>query len=208
VFVANAEFNSPCAVGAAAMMFLLNSAAGQICRIAIAVIALGASADEQQSQTHPSGKLRLGVVVSPVEPERRRLTISREGTEVGSIVVPPRVSKSAIDQELNTVLWHQNGNDVAVGFKGDQGSFVVVFLKQPDGRYVAVDVSRVEAVNIGAIGPDRTYRDVHTVPMLWLPREDDSVQLSLQTRAWALSGQRYVMAEPLIITRDGRPLWR
>jgi len=139
----------------------------------------------------------------------RRLTISNEGREAGSLAVPPRVSASSLDHGIKGAVWHSGGQDVAVGFKGDKSSFVVVFLRQPDGRYIAADVSRVEAVNIGAIGPDRTYRDVETVPVEWRPdREDNAVQVLLRTRVWDLSGQRYGAGEPLIITRDGRPLWR
>ena len=89
-------------------------------------------------------------------------------------------------------------------------SFIVVFLLQPNGAYLAVDMSRVEHVNIGAIGPDRAYREVQTAPVEWLvrPAGDPDVQFWLQTHAWDPSGLRYAGREPLIITREGRPLWR
>jgi hypothetical protein len=108
------------------------------------------------------------------------------------------------------MLRHPKGNALAAGFKSEKGSFVVVFLRQASGSYIGVDVSQVEKVNIGAIGPNRAYRNVETEPAGWLerPPDDDAVQVWLRTRAWDLSGQRYTMKEPLIITRDGKPLWR
>jgi hypothetical protein len=70
-------------------------------------------------------------------------------------------------------------------------------------------VSEVELKNIGFIGPDRPYREAYTVPTEWLPpRPEDAVQIWMQTTAWDMTGQRYRAREPLIITRDGRPLWR
>jgi hypothetical protein len=157
----------------------------------------------------PSGQLRVDVVEG-LSGQGRRLVVLNDGKELGSIAVPPRVSATALDRGLKETLRHPNGNDLAVGFKGDKGSFVVVFLLQPNGAYLAVDVSRVELANIGVIGHNRTYRDVQTMPIEWLhrPEGDDSVQIRLQTRARDVAGRRYRPTEPLIITRDGRALWR
>jgi hypothetical protein len=58
---------------------------------------------------------------------------------------------------LTKAVWHPNRDDVAVGFEGKEQvipdlrvarnaapiSFVVVFLLQPGGTYIAVDVSQV-----------------------------------------------------------------
>ena len=157
----------------------------------------------------PSGQLGLDVG-DGLSGQGRRLVVSKDGKELGSIAVSPRVSSAALDQGLKETLRHPNGNDLAVGFKGDKGSFVVVFLLQASGGYLGVDVSRAEQVNIGVIGPNRTYRDVQTSPIEWLHRSegDDAVEIRLQTHARDLAGRRYRPTEPLIITRDGRALWR
>jgi hypothetical protein len=123
--------------------------------------------------------------------------------------VPHRVSAASLALGLKAVLRHPNGHDLAAGFRGDNGSFVVVFLRQANGTYLSVDVSQVERVNIGAIGPDRVYRDTETAPVEWMLRDsDDAVQVRLRTTTWDVAGRRYRGTEPLIITRDGRPLWR
>jgi hypothetical protein len=36
----------------------------------------------------------------------------------------------------------------------------------------------------------------------------EAVQIRLRTEVWDEAGTRYVGTEPLIITRDGVPLWR
>ena len=76
-----------------------------------------------------------------------------------------------------------------------------------DGLYQGV--SAIARLASGVIGPFRAYRDVHTVPTEWLPdRANGAVQLWLQTRAWDMTGQRYLSREPLIISREGNPWWR
>jgi hypothetical protein len=144
------------------------------------------------------------------DPAGRLLAVVRDGKNVGSIVIPMAMPALTVEQGLRNILRHPNGNDLAIGFNSAQSSFVVVFLLQRDGSYLAVDVTRVEKVNIGAIGPFRAYKRTETTPTSWLerPQNDDSVQIQLQTHAWDLSGRRYTMNEPLIITRDGTPLWR
>ena len=157
-------------------------------------------------------------VVGGLSGQGKRLAVVSGGKELGSIVLPLRVSAASLSEGLKAKLVHPNGHDVAVGFigenrsfvRGEYSSFVVIFLRQASGAYLAVDVSQVELVNIGAIGSARAYSDLETVPIEWLPRPagDDAVQIRLQTRARDQSGQRYHPTEPLIITRDGRPLWR
>jgi len=138
----------------------------------------------------------------------RRLIVRRNGQELGDIAVPSAVSTRAITDGLRTIVWHPNGVDFACGFTGSSGSFVVVFLAQSNGRYRAVDVSNVEQVNIGAIGPFRQYKDVRSGPIDWIARPDDSVQIRLRTDAWDVEGHHYRMHDPLIITRAGEPFWR
>jgi len=135
--------------------------------------------------------------------------VLKDGKELGSIDVPPRVSAKALDEGLKGIVRHPNGIDLAAGFQGDKGSFVVVFLRNSSGTYLAVDISQVEQRNGGVIGPSRRYREIQTVPTEWLPdRGNGAVQLFLQTRAWDMNGRRYSAKEPLIITRDGTPGWR
>jgi hypothetical protein len=162
---------------------------------------------------------RLALVVVEAGPgEAARLALRENGRDLGSIAVPPGVTRTALDEGIAGALWHPNGRDVAAGFTGDAGSFVVVFLEQPAGGFRAVDVSRVERTNIGGIGPSRTYTERRTRPVEWLPRSRiegtgpyaglPAVQILLRTHVWDESRVRYTGAEPLIITRDGTPLWR
>jgi hypothetical protein len=151
--------------------------------------------------------------------EPQRVAVLQDGRERGSIAIPEGVTRAAIDAGLREVLWHPNGRDVAIAFKGAAASFVVVFLDQPGGVMRPVDVSQVERTNIGGIGPFRTYVDRRTRPVEWLglariealgSRYDraEAVQIRLRTEVWDEAGTRYVGTEPLIITRDGVPLWR
>lgn len=145
--------------------------------------------------------------------------VLRDGArEAGSIAVPAGVTRAAVAAAIADALWHPDGRDVAFGVRGEEQSFVVVFLEQPAGAHTAVDVSRVERANIGAIGPDRVYPYRYTRPVEWLPRHQvegtgpysgrPAVQISFRTELHDDAGVRYAAAEALIVTRDGTPLWR
>jgi hypothetical protein len=172
---------------------------GNVAAFAILGLAIQASAP---------APVTLAAVNDPSR-QGQRLVVLSDGKELGSIDVPPRVPAAALDEGLRGVLKDPRGVDLAIGVKGVRQSFVVVFLRQASGSYLAVDVSQVEQKNIGVIGSGRSYRDVYTVPTGWLPpRPDDAVQIWMQTWAWDMTGQRYSTKEPLLITRDGRPGWR
>jgi hypothetical protein len=161
----------------------------------------------------------LALAVAEAGDEHARQLVLREnGRDVGSIAIPPGVTRAALDEGIAAALWHPNGRDVAAGVNGNGGSFVVVFLEQPTGTFLAVDVSRVERANIGGIGPSRRYTQRQTKPVEWLPRSRiegtgayrnrPAVQIPLQTPVWDEARVRYAGTEALIITRDGMRLWR
>lgn len=164
---------------------------------------------------------RSAISLRMLEPSfgARRLTIMEGERELGSIAIPSDVPPAAVDAALPRALRHPNGRDIAVAFDGLEASFVVVFLRQAAGTYRAVDVSRVERVNIGGIGPWATYTARHTEPVEWLPLDriaasghpfdgTEAVQIRFRTRVWDANGVRKSMSEPLIVTRDGIALWR
>lgn len=182
---------------------------------ALAALLCVGSAD---AQTTSPPELALRVINDPTT-TAARLAVMRGTTELGSIALAPGSAPAAIDAGVKGALWHPNGRDVALGINGPRASFVVVFLQQAGGTYLAVDVSNVERANIGFIGPFRTYSDRHTEPVQWLnlsriealgSRYDGAaaVQIRLRTRAWDARGQRYTGAQALTITRDGTLLWR
>lgn len=158
---------------------------------------------------HMAPELRLATGPRGVA---KRLVIAGGHEELGSIMLPSELSKSNLKEGLKTALWRPGHEDVAVAFNGKNKSFVVVFLRGEHGRYMAVDVSGVEGPNLGHLGGARRahYRRVETVPMKWIDRPDNHnlVQVILRTRAWDWRGTRYATEEPLVITREGKPMWR
>jgi hypothetical protein len=201
--------HSTCLFAAVALVFLAGPSGRESAALGIFTV----------QSLAPVDAARLVIANGPAV-RQKRLTVVEAGSERGSIDVPTRVSSAALEAGQRSVLVHPNKHDLAVGFRGTTErivdrpgvpqSFVVLFLRQTSGAYLAVDVSRVELVNIGFIGHNRPYSDVATVPIEWLarPADDDAVQVRLQTHARDQSGQRYRPAEPLIVARDGRPLWR
>ena len=120
--------------------------------------------------------------------------------------LPKEISTNEIVRVLHAGLWNSNRTAVAAAFVRPKASLVFVFLRQTSGKYLVVDVSGVEKVNLGALGL-AGYDRLETTPVRWLHRDDDLFQVVLRTRAWK-GGQRYTMSEALIIKPDGTPLWR
>ncbi len=116
------------------------------------------------------------------------------------------------DAELHTTagqtLWNKNKTAVALAVPRPKATCILVFLRQPGGSFLTVDVSAVESGNFGKLGRARSeYTRFETVPIRWLPRDDGFFQVVMRTRAWA-GRQRYTVSEPLVIKADGTPVWR
>jgi len=122
--------------------------------------------------------------------------------------VPRELSDSELRSVLQRGLRHPSGNAVAVVIPRPEASLVLVFIRQPNGTFRATDASGVESGNFGKLGRPRTdYERYETEAIEWRQRDDDLLQVVMRTRAWRL-GQRYTVAEPLIIELDGTVLYR
>ncbi len=117
--------------------------------------------------------------------------------------MPSDVATNQFVRAFESGLWNSNRTAVAVSITQPKASVVFVFLRQTNGTYLAADASRVEGGNFGKLGRPRTdYERFETTPTEWLHREDGWFQVWMRTRAWR-GGQRYTVAEPLLIRPDG-----
>ena len=118
------------------------------------------------------------------------------------------VLAAAASQPPDTALWNADRTAAVTAIPGESGTLVTAFLKQQDGTFLEIDVSGVEGGNFGKLGrPQAEYDRFETKPIEWLPRQDDLLQVKIQTQAWR-AGQRYTVSEPLVLRRDGTVLWR
>lgn len=118
------------------------------------------------------------------------------------------VPEPEITRAVRAALWNTNRTAVAVSISHPAASRIFVFIRQPDDRFLTVDVSAVEGGNFGKLGRSRKeYTRFETVPVQWLPRDDGVFQVVMRTRAWA-GRQRLTVSEPLVIRPDGTPVWR
>lgn len=122
-----------------------------------------------------------------------------------------KVAAEQLTKALAIGLWNSDRTAIAISVpqQHPKHSIVLVFLRQPDGTYLATDASGVEVGNFGKLGllPRADYEHFETVPVEWLHRDDGLFQVRIRTRAWK-SGQRYTVYEPLIIRPDGTVLYR
>lgn len=119
------------------------------------------------------------------------------------------VPTNSIVAALRTGLWNSNRTAVAVSIPHPKASVILVFMRRPDGGFLAADASRVEDGNFGKLGwfGRAGYTRFESTPLRWLPRQDGLYQVVIQTRAWK-ARQRYTVSEPLIIKPDGAVLYR
>jgi hypothetical protein len=118
------------------------------------------------------------------------------------------VEDSELRAALESGLWNPDRSAVATVIPRAQASLILVYLKQPDGSFLATDASGVESGNFGFFGRLRSdYERFETQPIEWRQREDGRFQVVMRTRAWRM-GQRYTVAEALLIDPDGTVLYR
>jgi hypothetical protein len=124
--------------------------------------------------------------------------------------LPQNISTNEIIRALRTGLWNSNKTAVAIIIARPKASVLFVFLRQPDGKYLAVDVSGMEGCNFGYLGTSREgYDRFETTPVEWLHREDGLFQVRMRTRAWK-GRQRYTASGggTCVIKPDGTTLWQ
>ena len=139
-------------------------------------------------------------------------TVTAAPSSLDTAVVAAARKASVAPDELLTAtkagLWNRDKTAVAVAVKRPAGTLALVFVRRRSGEFLAVDVSAVENGNLRKLGLDRrSLQHCDTAPVAWLPRDDDLLQVEFRTRVRS-SGQRYTASEPIIIRRDGTPLWR
>jgi hypothetical protein len=122
--------------------------------------------------------------------------------------LPEGITANQMIGLLQGGLWNPSRTAVAVSFPRPTASVVLVFLRQTNGTFLAVDASGVESGNFGVLGRGRRdYGRFETTPVEWLTREDGMFQVVMRTRAWR-AGRRYTVSEPLLINRSGAVLRR
>ncbi len=122
--------------------------------------------------------------------------------------LPQDIATNEMVRLLQGGLWNSNRTAVAVSFSRPRGSVIFVLLRQTNGTYLAVDASGVEDGNFGKLGRGRAdYDRFETTPVEWRYRDDGRFQVVMRTRAWR-AGQRYTVAEHLLIARNGTVMWR
>ena len=105
-------------------------------------------------------------------------------------------------------VWNSDGSAAAAAFPGETGTRVVAYLKQDDGGFTEVDLSPVERGNFGKLGREPAdYERYETRPIALLSREDELLQVTVETRAWR-GGQRFTVREHVMVRGDGSVLWR
>ncbi len=125
--------------------------------------------------------------------------------------MPGKIAAKQLTKALEMGLWNSNRTAVAISVpqQHPKDSLLFVFLRQPDGTYLAADASGVEVGNLGKLGllTRADYEHFETIPMEWLHRDDGLFQVRIRTEAWK-AGRRYTVYEPLIIKPDGTVLYR
>jgi hypothetical protein len=123
------------------------------------------------------------------------------------------LSQSFTEEDIrNSVkqgLWNAGRSAVVIALPGTKKTTIVMFIQGNGKSFKPVDISLVEDGSLGkiGIGGRKSCSKVESVPVEWIARDDECFQIKIRTRAWK-DGQRYTVYEPLIVTADGRALYR
>jgi len=177
-----------------------------LCLTAMVPSAAVALADSTTQSATASERLSLRTGVGGGG--RRQLTLMRGAAPLASVPLPNDLDRASIDEGLASAVWNDAGTAVAVAFVHPRATCVVAFLPRDTREYVGTDISDVEARNVGAIGPFRTYVRRATVPLSWEEWSEGRRVLRVRTTVWDQAGQRYRGTEALVFSPDGVPFWR
>ncbi|MDO5653858.1 MAG: hypothetical protein Q4G39_07115 [Brachymonas sp.] len=107
-----------------------------------------------------------------------------------------------------SAIWNAEKTAAVTSLPAEAGTILKAYIQQQDETFLEIDLSEVENGNIGKLGHDRKkFERVETKPIKWISRQDDLLQVEIQTQAWR-AGRRYTVSEPLIFRRSGTVLWR
>lgn len=84
-------------------------------------------------------------------------------------------------------FWNHERTAAVVAVERPFGSLVLMLIRRADGGYDPIDISRVEARNLGKLGIDRSlsqFERFETKPTRWLQGTDRSLQVESQTQVW------------------------
>ncbi len=140
---------------------------------------------------------------------KKELQLMCQNEVVGAIQLPKILSAEKNLNSISELFWNHDGRAVAVTATNSKKSFIVVYLRQADGTYKAIDLSRVEDGNLGKLGKRRSdFVSVSSDVIRWIKRADDLYQIVIETRGRESSGKVVRAEERQIISVDGVPLWR
>lgn len=103
--------------------------------------------------------LRTGVSRMTEMPEHKLLERAQQ-------VLPAGYSDELMRRTFTQSLSNSNLNAALSVFEAEKGSLIYLFIRQPDGQYVAVDLSHLEAQNIQALsqGHNGTFDRIESHP--------------------------------------------
>ena len=121
-------------------------------------------------------------------------------------VIFPNYSEEKLKSMFKDALWSQDKSAVVVYPFDTNKTSIYIFIKNESDKFIGVDISRVERINLGTIGSNRKFEKVETKAVKWMEHEK-YYQIHIETKAWS-KGQRYRASERLLIDKNGRVLWR
>jgi hypothetical protein len=116
---------------------------------------------------------------------------------------------AGLDSAVAEAVWNQEQTAAFVAIRDSSPHALFVVLLPSSGDAVLVDVSRIESQNIGKLGVARSaeYDAVISDATEWVPRLDGLLQVEVRTQAWK-EGKRQAALEKVVVSPDGRVLWR
>ena len=103
-------------------------------------------------------------------------------------------------------FWNHEKSAVVVYPSSSNRTSIYIFFKNKLDKFIGIDISRVEKVNLGVIGSKRHFDKVETKVVKWLEHKK-YYRIKVETKAWS-KGQLYRHSEALLVDKSAKVLWR
>jgi len=119
----------------------------------------------------------------------------------------PKHSEEELISLLKNGLWSEDKGEVVVSFPNKKRTTLYLFMKNLEGKYIAVNISAIELRNLGTIGLKPQYKKLESKAIEWIEDTEELVMVKIETMIWS-NAKCYRRSQPLLIKRNGEIMWR
>jgi len=89
-------------------------------------------------------------------------------------------SEEELKSLLKDALWSEDKGEVVVSFPNKKRTTLYLFMKNLKGKYIAVNISSIELINLGRIGLKPQYKKLESKAIEWIEDTEELVMVKIE----------------------------